>query len=172
MRHSLEKIVMGNLIVIFIAVLVFSCNKLYRSLVDVVETKQFYVQSKNWKSTQLECEDYQEYVCKPIEECKRDSDGNRVCKDIVSCNWETKTRIHNTWTRDGYYPEKPKYTEHYTLPLDHYEKRWMEFWISFKSGDAGFSTYTRDENYYNSFRIEEVYKVDYNYWGSAINIYR
>lgn len=172
MQSQLKKIVIGNLIVIFIGILVFSCNKLYHLMVDVVETKEYYVHSKYWKASQQECEDYQEYVCRTVTNCRRSSNGDRICEDKTKCSWETKTRILNTWVRDGYYPDKPKYTEHYPIPSNHYEKKWIEYWIYFRSNNDTFDRYTRDEDYYNSFNIGDVYKADFNYFGVIVNLYK
>lgn len=135
-----------------------------------VETVQnMTVRSKEWYREIKEAEDYRVWVCdtKYRDECSG-SGGDRICRreSYRDCDWETRTRILQSWVTSGQYPIPPVWETRYTIVQGHYEIRYEKYTIYLSDDREIWTKVVWNERDYNYFPVKGKCEAGLNYFRS------
>lgn len=155
----------GQIVVVIIvfATIIFSFFWCVLRL-DHVETMS--VRAKSWHRQIKELEDYREHVCRT--RYRTDSDGDR--RSYQDCNWETRTRTHNTWVTGGDYPIKPFWEANYTIGVGHYESRSERYVIALSDDREVWLHVVYSEAHYDSFPVRGKCLVGLNFINYIVKV--
>lgn len=155
--------------IVLTALVIWGCWMFWVAETHTDRQEESILKGKGWRWTVEECEDYSDIQCDT--KSKRDCSGfgdDRKCRTVyyTDCYRVTRTRVLNTWVREGTQDKTPAWPE-YSIRKGYYKRAYQMFWLHLVTVDNIYPWNVNEADYYR-YNLGDKFTLSFNWFGRII----